>query len=145
MTGRPEEQQRLIQEWLVLAEEDLLLAQELHDNSSSHLRAICFHSQQAAEKFLKALLASKGISFERTHDIENLVNHLPPELADPLRTHNILDLTEYAVETSYPSHAAMEIDQTDADRAVASAHLVAEHVRKFCQSKNKPPDQTIGS
>jgi HEPN domain-containing protein len=101
MTEPPDEQQRLAQEWLALAEEDLSLAQELHAKSS-HLLSLCFHAQQAAEKFLKALLAHRRIAFNRTHDIENLVNRLPEELGNSLRLHDILDLTEYAVDTRYP-------------------------------------------
>ncbi|TAL67168.1 MAG: HEPN domain-containing protein [Bacteroidetes bacterium] len=35
--------------------------------------SICFHSQQAAEKFLKLYLVYKGIEPEKTHNISDLL------------------------------------------------------------------------
>lgn len=35
-------------------------------------RIVGFHAQQAVEMFLKAVLASRAVSYERTHDIERL-------------------------------------------------------------------------
>jgi HEPN domain-containing protein len=130
MTGLPEEQHLLVQEWFDLAEEDYLLAEELCEKATSHFRAVCFHSQQAAEKFLKALLANQGISFGRTHDIESLVNQLPSNLADPLRQHDILDLTEYAVDTRYPGQASIGINLADAQRALDAARVVRDLTRQ---------------
>jgi len=130
MIEPPDEQERLAREWLALAEEDLLLSRELHQKSS-HLRALCFHAQQAVEKFLKALLTHQHITFSRTHDIESLVNHLPGELSESFRLHQILDLTEYAVDTRYPSIASTEITRTDAERAFEAAQKVTDLVRRL--------------
>jgi len=128
MTEPPDGQECLAQEWLVLAEEDLSLACELIEKAF-HLRAICFHSQQAAEKYLKALLTHHRIVFNRTHDIENLVNRLPVEFGDLFRAHEILDLTEYAVDTRYPSTLSSEINVADAERALKAAQKVGDVVR----------------
>ncbi len=63
--------------------------------------AVCFHFQQAAEKLLKAYLASHEIPFPKTHNIAILVRlceQIDPgfeELADVVR------LTEYAVIPRY--------------------------------------------
>jgi HEPN domain-containing protein len=70
--------------------------------ASSVAYSICFHAQQAAEKFLKAFLAEKGQEVPRTHNILDLIdrcaaiepafNELRP-LAD--------DLSLFGVEIRY--------------------------------------------
>jgi len=42
------------------------------------LDVMCFHLQQAAEKFLKALLASKNVRYPLTHDLEVLIEKAVP-------------------------------------------------------------------
>jgi HEPN domain-containing protein len=60
--------------------------------------ACCFHAQQAAEKYLKAYLVSKQISFPKTHDLQALlnicvvVNYIFNQLTEP-----IIELSDYAI------------------------------------------------
>lgn len=64
---------------------------------------LCFHAQQAAEKALKAVLASREIDFPYTHDIGELVSTLEQngvECTDISPEAN--RLTRYAVFTRYP-------------------------------------------
>jgi HEPN domain-containing protein len=64
---------------------------------------MCFHAQQAAEKALKAVLASREIDFLYTHDIGELVSTLEQsgvECTDISPEAN--RLTRYAVLTRYP-------------------------------------------
>ena len=35
--------------------------------------AVCFHAQQAVEKYLKGLLQQNGIVFSKTHDLSVLI------------------------------------------------------------------------
>jgi HEPN domain-containing protein len=46
----------LCSEWLKKEDEDYGVARHLIDENSIYLHAIAFHSRQAAEKYLKALL-----------------------------------------------------------------------------------------
>jgi HEPN domain-containing protein len=39
---------------------------------------VCFHCQQAAEKYLKALLQEKGAAVLKTHDLEDILDLLRP-------------------------------------------------------------------
>jgi HEPN domain-containing protein len=66
------------------------------------LDTISFHLQQVAEKLLKALLASQGTLYPRTHDIEALLDLAIPRfpLLERFRE-QILGLTSYAVEMRY--------------------------------------------
>ncbi len=54
--------EKLVNEWILKAEEDYRVLKELHNKSaSSFATTICFHAQQCAEKYLKALLTKHGI------------------------------------------------------------------------------------
>jgi HEPN domain-containing protein len=47
-------------QWVSKAEEDMDVATELVGQKQPHRNAACFHCQQAAEKYLKALLQEHG-------------------------------------------------------------------------------------
>ena len=63
---------------------------------------IAFHLQQAAEKMLKALLASRSIIYPKTHDLDELFDLLPPEFTAvlPFRE-KLIGWTAYAVDIRY--------------------------------------------
>ena len=65
--------------------------------------AVCFHSQQACEKALKAALAWAEQSIPRTQNLEELEAACVAVLGEPaaaaLRSLDLSQLTPYAVET----------------------------------------------
>ncbi|HKB36610.1 MAG TPA: HEPN domain-containing protein [Gemmataceae bacterium] len=86
--------------------------------------AVCFHCQQAAEKYFKALLQELGAAVPRTHDMEDLLDLLLPhdaKLASLRR--RVSSLTKYAVEYRYPGLRATT-------REMKSALKIAGRVRK---------------
>jgi HEPN domain-containing protein len=68
---------------------------------------VCFCCQQAAEKFLKALVEELGLTVPRTHNLEDLLGLLRPHHPSllPLRR-GLLFLTRFAVDTRYPGFHA---------------------------------------
>ncbi len=101
----PEEALReLVREWMAKAELDYRAAERLAHDEDPIRPIIAFHCQQAAEKYLKALLVRLGIEFPRTHNIGELLDLLIPvagNVATSLREANTL--TPYGVEIRYPS------------------------------------------
>ncbi|MGH7792379.1 MAG: HEPN domain-containing protein [Thermodesulfobacteriota bacterium] len=89
--------------WITKAKRDLKVAEhELGLPKEDIITdAVCFHCQQAVEKFLKAYLASKNLDFGKTHNLEYLI-----ELCfknDPEFKSIVLgNLSFYAVEIRYP-------------------------------------------
>ena len=62
-------------EWIDKAEGDRFSAQrEVRARKNPNYDAACFHSQQCAEKYLKARLQEGGIAFKKPHDLVNLLN-----------------------------------------------------------------------
>jgi HEPN domain len=58
------------------AQADKVVIDKLADDSDVTDETIGFHAQQAVEKLIKAALASRGIEYPRTHDIDRLVDLL---------------------------------------------------------------------
>ena len=56
---------------LRLADRDITAFDLLKYEPEVHVSIVCFHAQQAVEKSLKAVLYSRQIEFERTHDLVN--------------------------------------------------------------------------
>jgi HEPN domain-containing protein len=69
--------------------------------------AVCFHCQQASEKYLKAILCERGLNIPRTHDLLRLLVALVPHEPSvrPLRRF-LESLSQYAVEYRYPDFCA---------------------------------------
>ena len=106
----------LTREWVTKAEGDRATAlRELRARKSPNHDAACFHAQQCAEKYLKALLQERGLPIPRTHNLDALAKPLLvahpvlAELAISLRT-----LSAYAVETRYPGSSADRLTARDA-------------------------------
>ena len=65
----------ITQEWVDKAEGDFATAQrEIEVDNNPNYDAVCFHSQQCIEKYLKACLQENNIAFGRTHDLTKLLD-----------------------------------------------------------------------
>ncbi len=116
----------LTAEWVAKGEEDYSVASGLLRRRKVPADSICFHSQQAAEKFFKAVLQERGIRFGRTHDLEGLLRLCIP--AFPQLT--LLDgdaqlLNDYAVRYRYPG---IDATKKQAKLAVKAAGRVRRTV-----------------
>ena len=102
MTAPLPETLRVARRWIAKAEEDLAAAERLLSLDDSLAAVVCFHSQQAVEKLLKAPLVLAGVPFARTHDLIQLVRMLPCDLAPTIPLAELAALNRYAVEARYP-------------------------------------------
>ena len=65
----------ITQEWVNKAEGDFGTAQrENLVQEMPNYDAVCFHSQQCTEKYLKARLQEENIAFGKTHDLSRLLD-----------------------------------------------------------------------
>lgn len=90
---------KLIQEWLQKADEDLGFASSIIEDSTFYAQ-ICFHFQQAAEKYLKAIIVADDLEFHKIHDLLVLLKAL---FSTPART-NQLDAGLQAIEPLLHRH-----------------------------------------
>ena len=118
-----------VQQWLTQAENDFGAAQ-LMLSEGKYLSLVGFHSQQAAEKFLKAFLVEHQIEFPKTHEIRDLLSlvaQVDRRLAESLRSASAL--SPYGVDIRYPGDLP-ELSLEQAKTAVELAALVREQVHR---------------
>lgn len=97
------EKEELINNWVKKAEKDLLTAKHELSFPDAVTESICFHCQQAAEKFLKAYLVFLGIPFVKTHEIgEPITRCEERDKAISVLKEEADELTDYAVNIRYP-------------------------------------------
>ncbi len=113
--------------WIRKAESDLLAADNNLAAANVPFDAVCFHCQQAAEKYLKALLSSLGVQPGRTHDLMALLQdsraYLAIAPAEAVESACVV-LNPYSIEVRYPDD---ESNPTAADSR--EARQAAETVR----------------
>ncbi|OHD12908.1 MAG: hypothetical protein A2Y41_10885 [Spirochaetes bacterium GWB1_36_13] len=91
-------------EWLKYADDDLESAEILNKHYRKPLNIICYHCQQAAEKYLKAFLVSQSISFEKTHDLLKIIEACQETEQSFLAiAGDCMILNPYSIITRYPS------------------------------------------
>jgi HEPN domain-containing protein len=84
------------------AEDDAKAMQLLAPNPEISDEIIGFHAQQAVEKWLKAVLGSRGIEFEYTHDLHRLITEVTAAVGEfPFDVPEVVALTEHAVPLRY--------------------------------------------
>lgn len=120
----------VLEEWIDRAEADYydalsILRRRTHPSPAS----VCFHCQQAAEKYLKAFLLKARGKFQHTHKLEEL--NLQCVRADSsflLIQEWLIPLTPYATKGRYPEDV---ITLVEAKEAV----VLLKRIRKFVLPK----------
>jgi HEPN domain-containing protein len=111
------------------AEEDYQVAVRTHRGGGRFHNAVCFHCEQAAEKYLKALMEELGLNVPKTHELVDLWTLIVPHHPSirSLRR-GLAFLTRFAVETRYPGDRAKKRDASAgvrwADRARTAARTL---------------------
>lgn len=113
-------------EWLFYALSDLQSAEQSNINHQ-----ICFHSQQTAEKSLKAILAWKKQPIPKTHSIWNLTNIVIKAAPNLPNREPLLDsarfLDQFYVPSRYPDALPGSLPEglpssSDAQKSLAAAN-----------------------
>ena len=118
-------------EWERFAEMDYATA--IHLDKTLYpkpMEIICYHCQQCAEKYLKALTEHLGKEIEKTHDLGNLATTISDSLSVP---QNVLvscaKLTQYGVKIRYPQEFGIS------ENHVKAALEDMENVRIWCKEQ----------
>ncbi len=90
-----------IKQWLFKANEDLLVVEKLTEYEIVATSSVCFHCQQAVEKFLKAFLIANGIEIRKTHNIEYLLSECTDFDNDFVEI-DPKELSDFGVDARYP-------------------------------------------
>ena len=127
-----------VRAWLSKAAKDLAAADYELRADPPFVEDILFHSQQAAEKSLKAFLSWHGLPFRKTHNLVELgeaCGHIDQSLESLFR--RAAPLTEYAWKFRYPGDPE-EPSVQEATDALAVARAVFEAVLSRLPSDARP-------
>jgi HEPN domain-containing protein len=113
------------QRWMRYALEELTLAKALASDVDSPARLVCWHSQQAAEKALKAALIINGIGFPRTHNLVALRALMPSALVEQMDIVELAELTQWGTESRYPGDWDEPSDEEATEVLDVAAGVVA--------------------
>jgi HEPN domain-containing protein len=124
---------KTVGEWLKFADENFAVAGHELERDAAACRTICFLCQEAAEKYLKAYLISKGWELKKTHDIVELLEYCSDydddfdQLVEAGRI-----LNDYIIEGRYPGDISFEnIEIVQAQEA----YNVAKKIKKFIEAR----------
>ena len=111
--------------WIKHAKSNLMLAEKGGRLSGVLLEDLCFNAQQAAEKALKAVCLARNLEFPKTHSIVRLIDILDAGGVNiPQNVKEADILTQYAVETRYPSISEEVTKEEYRDALALAARVV---------------------
>ncbi len=118
-----------LKSWIAHAEDDFESAKVLTRQKKPLLYSACFHAQQCAEKYMKALLVFKDQDFPKVHDLNTLNDlcsaagiFLGMDKADLAR------LSAYAIMSRYPGD---EPTLKETKGAIESAKAIRRFARSY--------------
>jgi len=122
-------------EWARFAEDDLRSAKVLLEEGI--FNEVCFHSQQCAEKILKAFLVLNGAFVPKTHRLVDILGECIKANAELENVrHDCLVLDQFYIPTRYPdaligSKALGLPSRNDAQEALGMAESILKKIRSI--------------
>jgi HEPN domain-containing protein len=130
------DKQAELQQWLEIADSDLSLAEFSAEKMWPVPYAIiCFHCQQAVEKYLKWFLVMYDIEPPKIHDLEELLKlcaTIKPQFSAIYEKCSVL--SGYAVQSRYPNE--IHAEKHDMDKALLYAKSVREFIMPFANEQD---------
>jgi HEPN domain-containing protein len=124
--SREAEQARIARRWVLKAEHDLTMAERgMTGSGDDPLDMVCFHAQQCAEKYLKAVLVARGLDYPRSHDMTLILASVTVHVLVGIVPRDVAVLNRYATGTRYPE-PSIEVDRGDAEKALEIARRIRD-------------------
>ena len=122
----------LVKEWIDKAEEDFRFAEANLKEREEFFPQICFHFQQAAEKYLKAFIVAFELEFKKIHDLAELLEICEvkessfKDIADDCEF-----LNEFYMETRYPVHWPIHYTLEEGKEAYSAAARIRNFLKRL--------------
>ncbi len=123
-----------VAEWVSKAEGDFVTAgRELRARKTPNYDAVCFHSQQCAEKYLKAVLQANNKHIPKIHFLMELLAVIMKfDASCEFLRADLETLEDYSVRFRYPGEFA---EKGEAQSAYQAAKVVREFTRQKLGAK----------
>lgn len=129
---------QIIKEWLAEADEDFEFASASLSEQDRFFSRICFHFQQAAEKYLKAFIIANELGLKKIHNLRILLDTCRKkdkkfqELKEAC-----LFLNAFYIDTRYPAFWPVGRRREDAEKAKEAAQRIGDFVKEKVKGKIK--------
>jgi HEPN domain-containing protein len=126
----------IIKEWISKADEDFEFALSNLKEGKTFFSQICFHFQQAAEKYLKSFIVSQELEFRKIHDLPLLLKFCSSKDSSLEEIREDCEyLNPFYVDARYPVHWPTNFSLYEAQKAHHSASrirlLIKEKLSKY--------------
>jgi len=122
---------KIIKEWLNKADEDFHFAAANLKEGSNFYAQICFHFQQAAEKYLKAFIVAYDLEFEKSHNLIYLLKLCKQKESALSNLNDECEfLNTFYIETCYPVHWPTNYTKEKALHSKEAALKIAEKIKE---------------
>ena len=118
---------------LAAVDRDIEILQLMHDSTGGPDEIFGFHTQQAAEKSLKAWLAFLGEVYPLTHDLDDLLERLSKRNADVSKYRELTAYSAFAVQFRYEE--ITEGFSIDRERALHLVSALLQQVRRIAEAE----------
>lgn len=121
---------KIVNEWLNKSDEDFHFADVNLKEGGNFYAQICFHFQQAAEKYLKAFIVAYDLEFEKIHNLVSLLKICSKKESSLSSIFDECDfLSDFYIDTRYPVHWPTEYTKEKALKAKEAVLKIAETVK----------------
>ncbi len=123
---------KVVQEWLEKADEDFNFASSNLIEKNSFFAQICFHFQQAAEKYLKSFIVAYDLEFEKIHNLLHLLEICARKDSSLNSLQRECDLLNSSyIDTRYPVHWPTDYTKEKALKAQEAARKISEAIKNL--------------
>ena len=120
----------IVQEWLAKADEDFEFARVNFVEGKSFFPQICFHFQQATEKYLKAYIIANELEFLKIHDLPLLLKMcLSRDPSFEQLREDCEYLTTFYVDTRYPVHWPTQFSQQETQKTFKASERIPSFIK----------------
>ena len=119
-------------EWFKKGDNDIRSAEILIKDIQPPTDTVCFHCQQAVEKYLKGYLTLKGIEFIKSHDLDYLLKLCVDSNREfESFRETALTLNKYGIETRYPADIPIYYPPEEAKKAIDLTKGIINFIREI--------------
>ena len=120
---------KIVKEWIEKAEEDYGFACSSTEYTD-YFAQVCFHFQQAAEKYLKAFIVANKLDFRPVHNLLELLaicGQADPHIKELEAACRFLN--PFYIDTRYPVHWPAQYDKDTAVRSKEMTQIIRDWVK----------------
>lgn len=127
---------KVVREWLAKADEDFNFAKTNLEEEHEFYSQICFHFQQASEKYLKSFIVAYDLEFEKSHNLIALLKICSKKESAILSLMEQCELLNTAyIDTRYPVHWPTDYSKEKALKMQGAAEKLAQAIKALLEKE----------